>query len=529
VCRGLLWRFALFAASLAAMTGGRGAPAWAAGLDTPSARFPFVPTGRLDPDQVNVLAAADADRTGEFSLTAPITHLKTEIVGWKSADQAISWTVFAPSADDYSVAALLRMTGRAPVSVSVSTASSSISAPVRPGPKGVEDRTLIDAPLHLVQGRNVITLRFTPSPRDAPFAAEVLALELTRPQVRAALHQHAVAMRADVRWMGRAPLGLAFTWTKRTMPRRGPQLPYGEAVARFDVERFANDVASTGASFVVFSTSHSDQYMPGPNAALDAILPGRTAKRDLIADLIKALGQRHIKLFLYYHLGPVEDPAWSKATHMWDSDPTRFFNNWKAIVSDMGARYGAGVAGFWFDDGLYNYYYRSPDWEALYRAAKVGDPDRAVCFNSWNGASATEFQDYYCGEETTPGGLNDNLNHDGSFNGALLKDGDGRFVRGQFEGLQAATMFVVENDWLHTQRDTEAAAPKWTPQSLAATLLKLKAYHVAPMVNMLIYQDGTIAPKSLAVVREAAILAGVGAKFPSATVGTAAVDAPHAP
>ncbi|MDP8984601.1 MAG: alpha-L-fucosidase, partial [Pseudomonadota bacterium] len=234
-----------------------------------------------------------------------------------------------------------------------------------------------------------------------------------------------------------------------------------------------------------------------------AILPGRTARRDLIADLISALGKRHIKLFLYYHLGPIEDPAWSAATHMWDSDPTRFFDNWKAIISEMGARYGKGLAGWWFDDGLYNYYYRSPDWAALARAAKVGNPDRPICFNSWSGPSATEFQDYFCGEETTPGGLNDFLNHDGSFNGMLVKGGDGRFTAGQFAGLQAATMFVVENDWIHSKRDTEAAPPKWTPESLAKTLEMLQAYHVAPMVNPLIYQDGTIAPKSLEVLREA--------------------------
>ena len=372
-----------------------------------------------------------------------------------------------------------------------------------------QSRSAFAAPLRLTAGRHVVTLRLTPAPGDAPFAAEFLALELTRPAVREALHGEALAMRADARWMARETFGVGVHWTKRTMPRTGPAKSYEAAVDAFDVDRFADQVASTGASFVYLTTAHSDQYLPAPIKALDAILPGRTTRRDLIADLIAALGKRHIKLFLYYHLGPIEDPAWTAATHEWDADQTRFFANWQAIVGEMGARYGTGLAGWWFDDGVYNYHYRSPDWAALDRAAKIGNPQRAVCFNSWKAASATEFQDYYCGEEVVPGGLNDFLNHDGSLNGTLAEGGDGRIRAGQFAGLQASSMFVVENDWVHTKRDTEAAAPKWTPQSLAETLAKLKAHRDTPMINMLVYQDGTIAPRSVALVRDAARLAGI--------------------
>jgi len=481
-------------------------PAASASDATP---FPFTPTGRLNPNGINVLAAADADRTGEFMLQAPITHLKQEVIGWQSAQQSLHWTVIAPGSDDYAVTVLLSATSRHALTLTVSTEGSLANTQFHVDPRGGESRNLLDRPLHLEAGRHTVTLTLQPAVEHASFDAKVLSVELTRPAVRDALHREALAQRSDVRWMGHERLGLAFTWTKRTMPRTGPQRSYAEAVAAFPVERFAAEVASTGATFVVFSTAHSDQYIPGPNEALDAILPGRTAQRDLIADLIAALGERHIKLFLYYHLGPIEDPAWSRATRMWDSDPARFFGNWIAIVSEMGQRYGTGLAGWWFDDGLFNYYYRSPDWAALERAAKTGNSERAVCFNSWNGASATEFQDYYCGEETVPGGLNDVLNHDGSFNGLLRPDGDGRFDRGQFSGLQSATMFALEGEWVHTRRDAKAAAPRRSATALARTLEALHHYHVAPMVNLLIYQDGSIPSASLAVVRKAARIAGI--------------------
>ncbi len=478
------------------------------------ARFPYVPTGRIDPGRVNVLSAMDADRTGEFQ-NGQITHLKTELLQWQDPRQALSWTIDVPDTADYAITALVRIDAKVPVMLTVSTDGASSSAPFRVDPRGFESRSAFDTLLRLTKGIHVVTLRLIPTPYEAPFQAQMLALELTQPKVRDDLHAQALAMRADARWMARETFGVGFHWTKRTMPRTGLAKSYDQAVADFDVDRFADQVASTGASFVYLTTAHADQYIPAPIKALDRILPGRTARRDLIADLIAALGKRHIKLFLYYHLGPIEDPAWAIATHMWDSDPTRFLNNWQAIVGEIGQRYGKGLAGWWFDDGLYNYYYRSPDWAVLDRAAKLGNPARAVCFNSWNGASATEFQDYYCGEEVVPGGLNDFLNSDGSLGGTLPNGGDGRIAKGQFAGLQSSAMFVVETDWVHTKRDSEVVDPKWTPQSLARTLVMLKAHGTAPMLNMLIYQDSTIAPKSLALVRAAAQIAQI-AKVPVA-------------
>ena len=503
--RPLTWDLLFF---LAAATLGIASPAAALSAHGP-ARFPYVPTGRLDPARVNVLHASDATRTGEFMTAVPITHLKSEIVAWKDKRQALSWTISAPKTADYVATALLSVESVRPVLMVLSTDQETITTPFAVDPRGYQSRSAFPFPLHLSEGRNVITLRLIPTPGDAPFSAKVLSVELTRPTVRDAFHREALAMRADARWMARERFGIGVHWTKRTMPRTGPAQSYDQAVAHFDVERFADQAASTGASFVYLTTAHSDQYLPAPIKALDAILPGRTARRDLIADLIAALAKRNMKLFLYYHLGPIEDPAWSAATHMWDSDSTRFFSNWQAIIREIGDRYGKGLAGWWFDDGLYNYYYRSPDWAALDRAAKAGNPDRVVCFNSWSAALATEFQDYYCGEEVVPGGLNDFLNHDGSINGTVASGGDGRIRNGQFAGLQAAAMFVVESEWVHDKRDSEASPPKWSAETLAATLKKLKDHRITPMLNMEVYQDGTISPKSIAVVRDAARIAGI--------------------
>jgi alpha-L-fucosidase len=74
-------------------------------------------------------------------------------------------------------------------------------------------------------------------------------------------------------------------------------------VRDFDVAKFTEQVAQTGAQFVCITTSHALMYFPAPLKSLDRILPGRTAHRDLVADIADALGKRGIRLMLYYHLG----------------------------------------------------------------------------------------------------------------------------------------------------------------------------------------------------------------------------------
>ena len=118
--------------------------------------------------------------------------------------------------------------------------------------------------------------------------------------------------------------------------------------------------------------------------------------------------------------------------------------NWKSVIREVGERYGTKLAGWWFDDGAVNYYYRSPDWLSLYQAAKVGNPKRLVGFNPWKLPPPTQFMDYYVGETIT----------DPSSGGTLKKGGDGRIQNGSYKGLQAGATMVTESDeWGHFKKD----------------------------------------------------------------------------
>jgi hypothetical protein len=278
------------------------------------------------------------------------------------------------------------------------------------------------------------------------------------------------------------------------MPRQGDAKSYDQAVADFNVEAFAEQIKQTGAGFVVLTTSHAYMYFPAPLASLDKILPGRTASRDLVADLADALGRRNIKLMLYYHLGASDDGEWLNASGFWKTDTSEFFGNWQRVIVEVGERYKTKLAGWWFDDGSTSYYYRSAPWEKLARAAKAGYPGRLVGFNAWELNNPTEFHDFFTGE-----GFQDPR----GFNQLLVKGGNGRYPSGTHQGLQASACLTAEGNWVHTQKDSPAGSPRWNAEQLSALLKEFVAYRNVPIFNMEIYQEGIVSDETIELFRDA--------------------------
>jgi hypothetical protein len=176
---------------------------------------PYVPSGRIDPARVNVLSAADAERSAGLSLVFPVSHIKPEVVGWTRSDQSLSWTIDVPTAELYAVSVLIGQTAGPALDLRVSSEGVSVSSPFRRDPRGSYSRSSLDEPLRLANGRNVVTLQVAPRATGEAFAVEVLAVELVCPPVRKALHAEAMALRADARWMPQARYGVMFHWTKR--------------------------------------------------------------------------------------------------------------------------------------------------------------------------------------------------------------------------------------------------------------------------------------------------------------------------
>ena len=453
-------------------------------LALPAAAERFVPDGRVRADGITVLMACDAERSPELAEFQAYGHGKFHVRGWQRPEQQATWKVQVDEAEDYEVHVLLRRTAggsiRAMVSAGAGTVAGVLSA-------DAWQRLVLRDHLALPAGATQISLRLEAAEPGGAFAADVLSVELVQPSVRVDLEHQAAVQGADTTWMRRAGYGFMVHWTAQSQPRQGAAKPYAVAVRDFDVEGFADQMKAGGAGFVVFTTSHALQYFPAPLAALDEILPGRTAARDLVADLAKTLAARGLKLVLYYHLGSGQDPAWLAASGFWQTDTRRFFGNWSRIVTGVGERYGTQLAGWWFDDGMTTYYHHSPDWRALSSAARAGNPQRVVAFNSWEYPSPTAFQDYYCGEGNTQP----------ASDGTLKPDRQGILGPGRYEGLQACATLVTEGDWGHFKAGRDTAPPRWTPAQLRGMLDAFARHGNVPIFNLEIDQEGRVSPATI--------------------------------
>ena len=221
---------------------------------------------------------------------------------------------------------------------------------------------------------------------------------------------------ADTDWMA-GSVGVSTHWTSHTVNADGTRPSYEEAVANFDVRAYADALAEVGAGHCIFTLTHAEQKLPFPLAALDRILPGNTAKRDLVGELIEALAPRGIRFIAYYNhsCNGGDDTAWKKACGYAGGVAgglDRFADNICTIVAAISARYGDGISAWWFDSA-YSVDPRGPHnsisceigdwrfpWRSLTGAARSGNRRAAVAINAGVGSRFVYCDDfdYYAGE-----------------------------------------------------------------------------------------------------------------------------------
>jgi hypothetical protein len=132
---------------------------------------------------------------------------------------------------------------------------------------------------------------------------------------------------------------------------------------RFDAERFANDVASMGMEYVLFTAWHANMNLLYPSKAMEKWMPGHSAKRDLIGDMIKACKAKGIQVLLYTHprdghdfMAPDQartgwaesgspNPDWAKF------DKEKWNNFINDIYGELADRYGNDLLGLYLDEG----------------------------------------------------------------------------------------------------------------------------------------------------------------------------------
>jgi hypothetical protein len=450
-------------------------------------RAGFVPDLILKPEDVTVLMAGDG--TNPNGLRPWIDdHRRLQIRNWPVGGKT-TWTVTVPERGSYAVNVLFSHTVQIPLRVAVAAGDSRCEKLSEFIPRQAWRRLPLEGVLDLGPGQQTLTLSIGGAENGSEGTLELLSIELVQPEVQRRQKEAALRLRseADTRWFREAGFGLMIHWTSGVTPRHGAPKPYEEAVRDFDLPLFVDQVARTGARVVTLTTSHARMFFPAPLRSLEAILPGRTSSRDLVGELAEALRARGIRLMLYYHLGSNADPKWQEASGFFKTDTREFWDHWSAVIGEAGERYGDRLAGWWFDDGTANYYYRSAPWERLARVAKTGHSGRLICFNPWVLPPATEFEDYLAGEG---GG-------DPTLGGSLKPEDPGRISSGMYAGRQASAAIVMESVWDHVKRDSEISLPRWSPEKLGDLLGRFRALGNVPLLNCEIYQNGSLSPATV--------------------------------
>ena len=217
-------------------------------------------------------------------------------------------------------------------------------------------------------------------------------------------------------WFRDAGLGLMVHFLKGENTEGGSK-EWNEIVDGFDVELFAGQCKESGVNYVLWALGQNDGYYNSPNAAYDKIVGVQAgdlcSKRDLPADLIRALKQKGIK-FMFYLPGnpPISNEEVTKKfqyTFRKDSPTSQFTQEcWEAVIREWSLRYGKDLYGWWFD-GMYRggIIETRSDMNLEHNisthtlAAKAGNPQSIVTYNYGVAdiQSNSPYDDYSAGEE----------------------------------------------------------------------------------------------------------------------------------
>ena len=114
------------------------------------------------------------------------------------------------------------------------------------------------------------------------------------------VNQATISVPTPIGWRN-ADTASAFIGLPRLFHDTAHRCHFRGAVDAFKREGVHGACVHAGADYLLFTAAHALQMLPAPNPVIDRILPGRTCKRDLIAELADGLAAKGIPLLVYYN------------------------------------------------------------------------------------------------------------------------------------------------------------------------------------------------------------------------------------
>lgn len=201
-------------------------------------------------------------------------------------------------------------------------------------------------------------------------------------------------------WMPRGTFGVMthylITPKGSTPAERTAEL--NRTVDRFDLDGFIRQIEATRADWLIFTIGQCTGYLCSPNAYLEARLPGRCSRRDLVLEIAKRLQPLGKRLILYIPSEQNADPAIQQAfQYGTPGQEDRYF----AFLREYSLRFGGLHHGWWVDScGPH------PDayWRRFLAAVRAGNPEAAVAFSGAEFCGGgpinpvSKLSDYHAGE-----------------------------------------------------------------------------------------------------------------------------------
>lgn len=191
-----------------------------------------------------------------------------------------------------------------------------------------------------------------------------------------------------------------------------------EAADGFDVPRFVEEIASTGAEYLIFTAWHYLTIPLYPSEVTRKWRPDRYIRRDLVGEIIEGLRQRGVRIILYTHPRDGHDftgeerirCGWGEGCYQDMKDtpnPDTFvYEKWNQytleLYEELAARYGSRIDGIWTDgmgpgrfifgiQRAYPYEHPIVNYMSIRRIMKAANPDIALIQNAFGYHFSNDF------------------------------------------------------------------------------------------------------------------------------------------
>ncbi len=285
------------------------------------------------------------------------------------------------------------------------------------------------------------------------------------------------------------PMAIWYTWGEWGANADGSHAVWPGSYAGLNIPDIVKRVKDAGATTLVWALSWDSYYIAAPIASVDDVMSGRTSTTDYLGQLLDEAQDQGIRVMFYYHLGHGNNPNLDWWNNFWtvpggnDARKEAPMNKWINIITEIGNRYGSKLAGWYFDDGVV--YYPSP-FRMLTEAARAGNADRMVSFNSFTMPRFTDYEDFYFGEAYGNAGTATNILN-------------GLFTSGPHKGEQATQNFPTESgDWgVLRKLGDYSLNTTMSDSDFKAIAQRALGRHQFMAYNFRMLEDGTMSQTSL--------------------------------